>query len=119
MAIIATAKQKGDIEEAMYLLHTLERENAALKDELETTTSASSASAPSTEPPPKFISYATTTGRDDALIAALTAQSATQATQITRLLAALTAGGRDVGIHNGGKKRGDRGRGDGKPNPKH
>ena len=30
MSITATAKKEEDVEEAMYLLHTLERENAAL-----------------------------------------------------------------------------------------
>ena len=101
----------------MYLLHTGERDNAALKDNLETTTSASSASAPSTAPPLKFIAAVTTTGRDEALIAALTAQSVTQAVQTTKLLAALTAGRRDNVRRDGGKKRRDSGCGDGKPNP--
>ena len=77
MAITATANKKEDVKEAMYLLHALERENAALKDELNTTIIASNASAPSAAPPPKFVAAATTTGRDDALIPALTAQSAT------------------------------------------
>ena len=119
MAITATAKKEEDVEEAMYLLHSLKRENAALKDELDATTIASSASAPSTAPPPKFIAAATTTGRDDALVAALTAQGERQTAQITKLLPALTAGGGDDGRHDGGKKRGDGGRGDGKPNPRH
>ena len=119
MTITATAKQEEDVDEARFLLHTLERENAALKDELETTTSASSVSAPSTAPPPKVIAAATTTGRDDALIAALTVQSATQASQITKLLAPLTSGGRDYVRRDSGKKTGDSGHGDGKPNPKH
>ena len=117
MAITGTAKQEEDVDEAMYLLHTLERENTALKDELETATNASSASAPSTAPPPEFIAAAITTGHNDALIAVLTAQSPTQAAQITKLLAAITAGGRDDVRCD--KKRGDSGRGDGKPNPKH
>ena len=119
MAIIGTAKKEEDVNKAMYLLHTLERENTALKDELETATNASSASAPSTAPPPEFIAATTTTGREDALIAALTSQSAKQAAQITKLLAALTAGGRDDVHYDSGKKRGDSGCGDGKPNPKH
>ena len=103
----------------MYLLHTLERENASLTNELDATTIASSASAPSTAPPPEFIAATITTGRDDALISALTAQSATQAAQITKLLAALTAGGRDDVRRGGGKKCSDSGRGNVKPNPKH
>ena len=119
MAITATAKQEEDVDKAVYLLHNLERENAALKEELETTTSASSSLAPSTAPPPEFIAAATTTGRDDALIAEITAQSATQAAQITKLLAALTAGGRGNVRHDCGKKLGNSGRGDGKPNLKH
>ena len=76
----------------MYLLHSLERENAMLKGELEATTIALSASAPSTAPPPEIIAAATTTGSDDALIAALTAQGEMQTAHITKLLAALTAG---------------------------
>ena len=119
MAITATANKKEDVEEAMYLLHALERENAALKDELDATTIASTDLAPSDAPPPKFITAATTTGLDDALIAALTAQSATQAAQITKLHTALTTGGGDDGQRDGGKTRGDGGRGDGTPNPKH
>ena len=119
MATTATAKKEEDVNKAMYLLHTPKRENAVLKEELETTKIALSASAPSTAPPPEFIAATTTTGRDDALIAALTSQSGTQAAQITKLLAALTAGGRDNVRRDSGKKRGDSGRGDGKPNPKH
>ena len=103
----------------MYRLQTIERENAALKEKLETTTSASFPSAPSIAPPPEFIAAATTTGRNDVLIAALTAQSATQSTQITKLLAALTARVRDNVRRDGGKKRGNSGHGDSKPNPKH
>ena len=91
----------------------------ALKDELIVMTIASSALAPSTAPPPEFIAASTTTGRDDALIAALMVQSITQAAQITKLLGTLTAGGEDYGRRDGGKKCGDGGRGDSKPNPKH
>ena len=80
MAITTTAKNEEDVKEAMYLLHTLKRENAALKDELDATTIASTASAPSAAPPPEFIAAATTTGRDDALITALKEQSVTQST---------------------------------------
>ena len=103
MAITTTAKKEEDVEEAIYLLHTLEKENAVLKDDLNATTMASSASAPSTVPPPEFIAATTTTGCDDALIAALTAQSATQAAQITKLLVALTEGGGDNGRRDSGK----------------
>ena len=119
MAITATAKKEEDVEEAMYLPHSLERENAALKDELDATTIASSALAPSAAPPPEFIAAATTIGRDDTLIATLTAQDEQQTAQITKLLAALTAGGGDDGRREGGKKCGDGRRGHGKPNPKH
>ena len=124
MALTATARKEEDVEEAMYLLHSLERENAMLKDEIDATTIASSASALSTAPPTEIIAAATTTGRDDALIAALTAQGERQSAQITKLLAALTAGGGDDGRRDSGRKRGDGERGDGergddKPNPKH
>ena len=119
MDITATTKKREEVGDAMYLLHTLERENAALKDELDATTIALSASAPSTAPPPEFIAAATTTGRDDALIPAFTAESATQAAKITKLIAALTAGRGDDGQRNVSKKRGNGGRGDSKPNPKH
>ena len=78
-----------------------------MKDELDATTIATTATAPSTMQPPKFIAATTTTGRDDALITALKEQSATQTAQITKLLAALSAGGRGD----------DRGNGD--TNPKH
>ena len=74
-----------------------------LKDELDVTTIASSASAPSTAPPAEIIAAATTTGRDNALIAALTAQGERQTAQITKFLAALTAGGRDDGRRDGGR----------------
>ena len=120
-AITATTKNKEDAEEAMYLLHALERENATLKDELKATTIPSTTTAPSAAPPPKFIAAATTTGYDDGLIAAIKDQSATQAAQITKLLATLTAGGGGDGRGDGGRGRGscDGGRGDGTPNPKH
>ena len=101
MDITATAKKREEVGDTMYLLHTLERENTALKDELEATTIVSSASAPSTAPPPELIPAATTTGRDDAFIAALTAQSVTQAAQITKLFAALTTEGGDDGRRDG------------------
>ena len=77
-----------DHEEAMYLLHSLERENATLKDELDTTTIATTATPPSTTPPPEIIA-----GRYNALIAAPKEQSATQTARITKLLAALSARG--------------------------
>ena len=76
----------------MYLLHSLERENATLKDKLDTSV-ATTATPPSTTPPPEIIAVDTTTGRDDALIAALKDQSATQTAQITKFLATLSAGG--------------------------
>ena len=114
MAISTTRTNEEDHEEAMYLLHSLERENATLKDELDATTIATTATAPSTAPPPGFITAATTTVRDDALIAALKEQSATQTAQITKLIATLSAGGGGDGRGNGG-----RGRGDGNTNPKH
>ena len=119
MVLTATAKLEEDAEEAMYLLQSLERENALLKDELEATTIASSTSAPSVAPPSEIIAAATTSGRDDALILALTTQGERQAAQITKLLAALTTGEGDGGRRDGGRKRGDGGRGDGKQNPKH
>ena len=119
MALTATVNKEEDVEEAMYLLHSLERENAVLKDELDTMTIASSTSAPSTAPPDTTIAAATTTDRDDALIAALTAQGERQTAQIKKILAALTEGGGDDGRRDGGRKRGDGKRGDGKANPKH
>ena len=73
----------------MYLLYFLERKNSTLKDELDTSV-ATTATPPSTTPPPKIIATATTTVRDDALIAALKEQSATQMSQITKLLAVLS-----------------------------
>ena len=74
---------------------------------------------PSVEPAIRYLySAASTTSRDDALIAVLTAQSPTQAAQITKLLAALNTGGGDDGRRDGGKKSGNDGRGDGTPNPK-
>ena len=111
----------------MYLLHSLERENATLKDELDASI-ATTTNPPPTTPPPGIIASATTTSRDDALIAALKDQSATQMAQITKLLSALSAGcggdGRgDIGrgCGDGGLGRGDvgRGHGNGNTNPKH
>ena len=97
----------------MYLLHSLECENAMLKDELDASV-ATTATPPSTTPPPKIISVATNTSRNNALIVALKEQSATKTAQITKLLAALTSGG-------GSDGRGDSGRGrsEGNTNPKH
>ena len=71
MAINATTKNEEDVKEAMYLLHALERENVTLKDEIDATTIATTATAPSAAPPPEFIAAATTIGRVDALIAAI------------------------------------------------
>ena len=119
MALTATARKEEDVEEAMYLLHSLERENAMLKDKLDATTIESSASALSTAPPAEIIAAATTIGRNDALIAALTTQGERQSAQNTKLLTTHTAGGGDGGRRDGGRKRGDGERGDGKPNPKH
>ena len=120
MAIAATARNEEDIKEAMYLLHALEREKVALKDKLDAMTIALTASAPSAAPPPEFIAAVTTTVRDDALTTALKEQSATQATQITKLLTTLTTGRVGDGQGDGGKGQGcgDGGRGDGTPNPK-
>ena len=73
---------------------------------------------PSVEPAIRYLySAASTTSRDDALIAVLTAQSPTQAAQITKLLAALTTGGADDRRRDGDKKRVDGWRGDGTPQP--
>ena len=77
----------------MYLLHTLKRENVTPKDELNATTMAMTATAPSAAPAPKFIAVAVNTVRDSTLIAAPKEKSATQAAQITKLLSSLTAGG--------------------------
>ena len=121
MTISATTKNEEDVKEAMYLLHTPEWENATLKDELDATNIATTATAPSATPPPAFIAAATTTGRNDALIAALKELIATQAAQITKFLPALPLGGGSDGRGDGGRGRGrgDSGRGDGAPNPKH
>ena len=127
MAMSATQTREHNHEEAMYLLHSLERENATLKDEWDRSV-AKTATPPSTTPPPKIIASATTTSRDDALIAALKDQSATQTAQITKLLSALSAGGGDdgrgdigQGCGDGGLGRGDVGcgHGNGNTNPKH
>ena len=93
IAMSTTQTSKQDHKEAMYLLHSLERENTTLKDKLDATTIATTSTPPSTTPPPKIIATATTTVRDDALIAALKEQSATHTAQITKLLAALSSGG--------------------------
>ena len=78
--------------------------------------------------PPEFIAADTTTGRDNALIAALKDQRATQTAQITKLLAALSAGGGSdgcggsgQGYRDGGRVSGDggRGHGEGNTNPKY
>ena len=99
----ATHKSEQHHEEAMYLLHSLERKNATLKDDLDASV-ATTATPSSTTPPPEIIAAATTTGRDDVLIAALKEQSTTVTSQITKLLAALCAG-------SGSNIRGDSGRG--------
>ena len=79
----------------MYLLNSLERENATLKDNLDASVATTATPTPTT-PPPESIAAATTTGRDDAPIAALKEQSATQKSQITKLLASLSSvGGSD------------------------
>ena len=127
MTMSTTRMSEQDHEEAMYLLHSLERENATLKDELDASI-ATTTNPPPTTPPPGIIASATTTSRDDALIAALKEQSATQTTQITKLLAPLSAGGGGNGRGDIGRGRCDgrlgrgdvgRGRGDGNTNPKH
>ena len=120
MAMSTTRTSKQDHKEAMYLLHSLERENATLKDELDASV-ATTATPPSTTLPPKIIAATTTTGRDNALISALKEQSATQTAQITKFLAALSNGGGSDGRGNSGRGRrdGGRGRGDGNKNPKH
>ena len=61
----------------MYLLHSLERKNATIKDKLDASV-ATTATPPSTTPPPEIIAAATTNGRNNALIASLKEQSATQ-----------------------------------------
>ena len=97
----------------MYLLHSLERENETIKEELEASV-ATTATPPSTTPPPEIIAVATTTGRYNALIAALKEQSATHTAQITKLLAALSARGGCDGRGDSGRGRRDGGRGRGK-----
>ena len=92
MAMSTTQTSEQDHEEAMYLLHSLERNNVTLKYELDANV-ATNATPPSITPPPKIIATATTTVRDDTLITALKYQSATQTAQITKLLAALSAEG--------------------------
>ena len=110
MAMSTNQASRQDHEEAMYLLHSLERENATLKDELEASVTTI-ATPPSTTPPPKIIAATTTTGRNDTLIAALKEQSTTQMAQITKGLADLSAmsGSNDHG--NSGRGRHDGGRG--------
>ena len=76
----------------MYLLHSLERENATIKDKLDTSV-ATTATPSSTTPPPEIIAAATTNIRDNTLISALKDQSATHTPQITKFLATLSAGG--------------------------
>ena len=122
MAMSATQTSEQDHEEAMYLLHSLERKNATIKDKLDASV-ATTATPPSTTPPPEIIAAATTTSRDDTLIAALKERSATQTAQITKLLAALSArGGSDGrgdsgrGRRGGGRGRGKSGRGRGEGN---
>ena len=76
----------------MYLLHSLEREHATLKDKFDDSVTTT-AIPPSTTPPPEIVAASTTTGRYDALIAALKDQSASQTAQITKFLAALVPWG--------------------------
>ena len=118
----ATRPIKQDHEEAMYLLHSLEREDETLKDELDASVTTT-ATPPSTTSPPEIIAaaVATTTGCDDALIAALKEQSATQTAQITKFLVDLSSGGGSDGRGDSGRGRGDGGRGRSEVNinPKH
>ena len=95
------------------MLYSLELKNATLKDELDASIDTN-ATPPSVTPLPEIIAAAITTGRNDALIAALKEQSATQTAQIAKFLAALSAGG-------GSDGRGDSGQGrcEGNTNPKH
>ena len=127
MAMSTTQTREHNHEEAMYLLHSLERENATLKDEWDRSV-AKTATPPSTTPPPKIIAATTTTGHNDTLIAALKEQSTTQTAQITKGLADLSAmsgsndhGNSGRGRHDGGRGCGNGGRdcGDGNTNPKH
>ena len=98
----------------MYLLCSLERENATLKDELDASV-ATTTTPPSTTPPPEIIAVAPTTGCNNALISLLKDQIATQRSQITKLLAALSSGGGSDGRGDSGQGRRDgrRGCGDG------
>ena len=127
MAMSTTQTSEQDHKESMYLLHSLERKNVTLKDELEASV-ATTATPPSTTPPLEIIVAATTSGCDVALITALKEQNTIQTSQITKLLASLSVmGGSDDrgnsgrGRCDGGRGRGDCGRGrvEGNTNPKH
>ena len=111
----------------MYLLHSLERENATHKDKLDASI-ATIATPPSTTPTPEIIAPTTTTDHGNALIVALKEQSVTQTSKITKLIAALSARGGSNGHGERGQGRYDSGRGcgnsrrgcgDGNKNPKH
>ena len=101
MAMSTTRTSKQAHEEAMYLLHSLDCKNLTIKDELNASI-ATTANPPSTMPPPEIIAVTTTTGRDNALIATLKEQSATQTSQITKLIAVISAGGGSDGRGDSG-----------------
>ena len=57
MDMSTTRTSEQDHTEAMYLLHSLERKNATLKDELDASVTTTT-TPPSTTPPPKIIAAA-------------------------------------------------------------